>query len=162
MSVLRTPADLARYIEEERIAAQLVPLTQETKTVALAASALGCSEDQIVKSVLFLIRTGADYRPALVISNGTATVDSRKLADVWGVGRKRIKLALPDLVLTITGYPAGGVPPFGYPVAVDTYMDQSVLQQLVVYAGGGDERTLLRIAPQELLQVTQAQVIEAR
>jgi prolyl-tRNA editing enzyme YbaK/EbsC (Cys-tRNA(Pro) deacylase) len=162
MNEVRTPADLARYIEEQQIDAQLVSLAQETTTVAMAAGALGCGEDQIVKSVLFLIRTGAELRPALVISNGSAPQDSRKLADAWEVGRKRIKLALPDVVLTVTGYPAGGVPPFGYPVAVDTYIDKDVLQQTVVYAGGGDERTLLRVAPQELLRVTRAQVIDAR
>ncbi len=157
-----TPADLERYVNEHRIAAQLVRPAHETPTVALAARAMGCREEQIVKSVLFLIKDGASQNAAVVITNGTAQIDYRKLATRFGVGRKRIRLAPPEVVLALTGYPAGGVPPFGYPAPLLTLVDQNVLREAVVYAGGGDERTLLQITPQELLRVTEAHVIDVR
>lgn len=159
---MRTPIDLAQTIQTAGIDAALVYPPHETPTVALAARALQCQEDQIIKSVLFLVRREAGEQPALVISNGTAAIDYRKLAAAWGVSRKGIKLASPTVVLATTGYPAGGVPPFGYPQPVETFVDQAVLRQPVVYGGGGDERTLLRITPQELVRVTGAHVIDAR
>lgn len=162
MSTQRTPTDLARYIQEHGIAAELVFPPQETPTVAQAAQALGCTQEQIVKSVLFLIRDGGDYAAVLVITNGAAQIDFRKLADVFQVGRKRIRLALPEMVLAITGFPAGGVPPFGFEQAIPTFIDESVFDQTVVYGGGGDEWTLLRITPQELQRATSAETIRAR
>lgn len=159
---MNTPVDLNQYIQEQNIAARLVHPSQETPTVALAAQALGCREEQIIKSVLFVIKQDEDQRVALVIANGTAQLDYRKLAALFGVGRKRIRLAPPELVVALTGYPAGGVPPFGFPAAVPTYIDQQVLTQPVVYGGGGDDRTLMQVAPQELVRVTGAQVIDAR
>jgi prolyl-tRNA editing enzyme YbaK/EbsC (Cys-tRNA(Pro) deacylase) len=159
---MNTPADLDQYLREHHVAAALVQPIHETPTVALAAQAMGCHEDQIVKSVLFLIKDGGAFDVALVIANGTAQIDHRKLAERFGVSRKRIKLAPPEVVLALTGYPAGGVPPFGYPEPIATFIDRNVLAQPVVYGGGGDERTLLRVTPQELLRVTGAQMIDAR
>lgn len=164
----KTPADLSRYIEAHYIHAEVVRPPHETPTVPLAARAMNCREDQIVKSVLFLVRgqapdaQGSDEKVVLVITNGTAPIDFRKLAEVFGVGRKKIKLAPPDVVLARTGYPAGGVPPFGYDQPVATFLDRSVLDQPTIYAGGGDERTLLRTTPEELLRVTEARIIDAR
>lgn len=159
---MRTPTDLARAIQIAGIDAALIFPPHETPTVTLAARALHCREDQIIKSVLFLVRREGGEQPVLVISNGTAPIDYRKLAVAWGVSRKSIKLASPETVLATTGYPAGGVPPFGYPRPVETFVDQAVLAQPVVYGGGGDEHTLLRITPKELVRVTGAHVIDAR
>jgi prolyl-tRNA editing enzyme YbaK/EbsC (Cys-tRNA(Pro) deacylase) len=159
---VNTPADLDQYIREHRVAAELVEPAHETPTVALAARAMSCHEDQIVKSVLFLIKDGDACNVALVITNGTAQIDYRKLAELFGVGRKRIRLAPPEVVLALTGYPAGGVPPFGYPEPIATFVDRNVLAQPVVFGGGGDERTLMRVTPQELLRVTGARVVDAR
>lgn len=162
MTTLCTPADLADYIREHQIEAQLVVCEEETPTVALAAQSVGCPEIQIVKSLLFLIKDGAQYDPALVISNGSAPIDRRKLAALFNVGQKRVKLAPPEVVSALTGYPAGGVPPFGYAEPIETFVDIQVLDQPVVYAGGGDERTLMRVTPTELVRASRGRVIEAR
>lgn len=153
---------LALFVEQHAIAAALVQPERETPTVALAALALGCQTDQIVKSVLFLLKDGQRADPVLVITNGTAQIDFRKLADLFQIGRKRIRLAPADVVLARTGYPAGGVPPFGFPQPLPTYIDRHVFDQDVVYGGGGDDRTMLRITPAELLRVTRGQVVDVR
>jgi prolyl-tRNA editing enzyme YbaK/EbsC (Cys-tRNA(Pro) deacylase) len=158
----KTRETLALYIQQHAVAATLVQPDQETPTVALAALALGCQTEQIVKSVLFLLRDGQQADPVLVITNGTSQIDFRKLADLFQIGRKRIRLAPADVVLTRTGYPAGGVPPFGFPRPVPTYIDRHVFDQPVVYGGGGDDRTMLRITPAELLRVTRGQVVDVR
>jgi prolyl-tRNA editing enzyme YbaK/EbsC (Cys-tRNA(Pro) deacylase) len=153
---------LALYIQQHAIDAVLVQPEQETPTVALAALALGCQTEQIVKSVLFLLKDGQQTYPVLIITNGTSQIDFRKLADLFQIGRKRIRLAPAEVVLTCTGYPAGGVPPFGFPQPVPTYIDRRVFDQPVVYGGGGDDRTMLRITPGELLRVTCGQVVDIR
>jgi prolyl-tRNA editing enzyme YbaK/EbsC (Cys-tRNA(Pro) deacylase) len=75
---IRTPADpsssagdaLARFITENAIAAEIVPMTLETPTVPAAAAALGVSSAQIIKSLLFMVR----YQPVLVIASGDTLV----------------------------------------------------------------------------------------
>lgn len=154
--MLRTPADLARYIAEQGIAAELVPMTAETPTVPAAAAALGISTGQIIKSLLFLIRD----EPVLVIVSGETPADRRVLADRFGVGKKQIKLADAETVARVLGYPVGGVPPFGHATTVPTLLDRAVLEWDVIYGGGGDDHTLLRIAPEKLARVTAAEWIE--
>ena len=153
---MRTPTDLANFIARSGIAAELVPMDVETPTVPAAAAALGVAPPQIIKSLLFLVRDA----PVLVIACGDATVDRRVLGDRFGVGKKQIKLAGADEVLAILGYPVGGVPPFGHTDAVPVLLDRSVFAWDAVYGGGGDDHTLLRIAPEELVRVTKAERIE--
>ena len=160
----RTPADpspssgqgLADFIAKNAIAAEIVPVAVETPTVPAAAAALGVSPAQIIKSLLFLVRD----QPVLVIASGETMVDRGILAARFGVGKKQIKLADAETVLRLTGYPAGGVPPFGHPAPLPTLLDRAVLAWDAVYGGGGDDRTLLRVAPGELARVTGAEWIE--
>jgi prolyl-tRNA editing enzyme YbaK/EbsC (Cys-tRNA(Pro) deacylase) len=151
-----TPADLACFIATNAIAAEIVPVTVETPTVPAAAAALGVSTAQIIKSLLFLARD----QPVLVIASGETMVDRGILAARFGVGKKQIKLADPETVLRLTGYPAGGVPPFGHPGPLLTLLDRAVLVWDAVYGGGGDDRTLLRVAPGELARVTAAEWVD--
>ena len=162
MTPPKTPIDLDAYIRINDIAAELVFAPSETPSVALAARAMDCAEDQIVKSVLFLVKHGEQAEAVMIMTNGTAQIDFRKLAGVFGIGRKRIRLAPTEVVLARTGFPAGGVPPFGFDSPIATFIDQGVLEQRIVYAGGGDDRTLLRTTPAELVRVTGAQIIDAR
>jgi prolyl-tRNA editing enzyme YbaK/EbsC (Cys-tRNA(Pro) deacylase) len=151
-----TPTDLARFIAENAIIAEIVPVTVETPTVPAAAAALGVSTSQIIKSLLFLVRE----EPVLVIVSGETLVDRHILAARYGVGKKQIKLADAETVLRLTGYPAGGVPPFGHPAPLPTLLDRAVLAWDAVYGGGGDDRTLLRIAPGELARATAAEWVD--
>ncbi len=148
-----TPSDLTHFIAQHGIAAELVVPPIETPTVAAAAAALGIEPEQVIKTLLFLVGAA----PVLVIASGAAPVDRGILAARFGVGKRQIKLADAETVARLTGYPVGGVPPFGHPAAILTLLDRAVTAWGVVYGGGGDERTLVRIAPGELAQVTGAE-----
>jgi prolyl-tRNA editing enzyme YbaK/EbsC (Cys-tRNA(Pro) deacylase) len=145
-----TPADLAVYIRESCVAAEIVPMTVETPTVPAAAAALGVTAAQIIKSLLFVVRDA----PVLVIASGDVTVDRRVLAERAGVGRKQVKLADATTVLALTGYLVGGVPPFGHRERVPVLLDAAIRTWGVIYGGGGDDRTLLRVTPDELARAT--------
>jgi len=151
-----TPADLTRTIATASIAAEIIPMPVKTSTVFAAAAALGIDPAQIIKSLLFLVRK----EPVLVIASGTTRVDRRVLANRFGVGKKQIKLAGAETVRRVTGYPVGGVPPIGHLTPLQTLLDRAVLAWDVIYGGGGDEHTLLRIAPRELARATGAEWIE--
>jgi len=151
-----TPSDLQTFMTENTIPGEIVFLATPTPTVTAAAQAVGTTPEQIVKSVLFMIR---DQR-VLAIARGTQLIERRCIAAHFGVGRKRVKLAPPEVVLTVTGYPVGTVPPFGHPYPLQTLVDRLVLELSTAYAGGGAHNALVRLDPRDILNITQAEVID--
>lgn len=144
--------DLSRFIARNRIKAEIIRLDVETPTVEAAAAALGVKTEQIGKSILFVVKDD----PVLVIANGLARVDYRRLSDFLQTSRKKIKLANAKQVLQFTGYPVGTVPPFGHKKPLKTIIDTCVIEQEEIYAGGGNIQVLLRIATDELQRVVAA------
>jgi Cys-tRNA(Pro) deacylase len=147
--------DLQAFIDDHHIQATIMPLDQHTLTVGDAARALGVDTDQIIKSLVFHI----DGTPLLVINNGLARVDRRKLAAHLGVGRKKVKFASPDTAFALTGYVVGSMPPFGHKQKLRTLVDTAVTQLDILYGGGGDIDAMMRLTSQELLSVSQAEVV---
>lgn len=143
-----TSADLLSFIAAHQLSAELVSLTVPTETVLEAARALNTSPEQIVKSILLLV----DDQPVLAIAGGVAHIDKRKVAAYFGVGRKKVRIADPQAVLEITGYPVGAMPPFGHQRPLPTLVDPGLLEMVEVFAGGGELNALLRLAPGEILR----------
>jgi Cys-tRNA(Pro) deacylase len=156
MSAPRGPHDLQAFIDEHGIAAELLRLAEHTPTVETAAAAVGCRPEQIVKTILFVV----DSQPVVAITSGLRNVERRVLAEMYGVGRKKVKLADSETVAMQLGYEVGGVPPFGHVNLLPVLMDESVLEHEIVYAGGGSDHALLKVAPDIIQSVTQAQVLD--
>lgn len=148
--------DLARFIEQNEIEAEILHMQSGTPTVAAAAAALGVQPEQIIKSVLFL----ADGRPVLVIANGLTRVHRKQLADALTMSRRRVKMADGQQVEAITGYPIGAVPPFGHPQGLYTLLDLGVLQEEVVFGGGGEINALMRVTVPELQRATGGRIVD--
>lgn len=151
----RNSTDLARFIEEQDITAELIHLPEETPTVEAAAEAVNAHPDQIGKSILFL----ADGSPQLIIANGLNRVDYKRLADHLSISRRRLKLAKAAEVLAITGYPVGTVPPFGHNQSIPTIIEAKVLEQEELYAGGGEINALIRLKTAELQRILQSPIL---
>jgi prolyl-tRNA editing enzyme YbaK/EbsC (Cys-tRNA(Pro) deacylase) len=153
--------DLEEFLAAHGVTAELIRLPTHTPTVEAAAQVMGTSANRIVKSLLFLLEGAAgEPEPVLVIASGTDRVDYRQVAAHVGVSRKRVRLAEAETVRSVTGYPVGGVPPLGHPRPLRTLMDQRVLRQPEVYAGGGALDALLRITPAEIMRATGAETVD--
>jgi len=59
-------------------------------------------------------------------------------------------LATEEEVLNITGYKVGGVPPI---LDIKVLIDKRVMNKEYVYGGGGNEHTLLKIKPQDIVKI---------
>src|SRR5690606_23101725 len=71
-----------------------------THTAQEAADAVGCELGQIVKTLFFV----ADGRPTMALVAGDRQVDTAALAQLIGVGRKKLKMGSPEEVRAVTGY----------------------------------------------------------
>ncbi len=164
MATAHGPRDLQAYIDAQGITAELIGGLGDTPTVPAAAAALGVESEQIIKTLLFLVEgQGETRKPVVVISYGERRVDKAQLAQRWGVSKKRVTLAPADVVLDLLGYAAGGVPPFGHRTTLPVIIDAGILNLRlryggVVYGGGGDDRTMMKLTVDELLRVTGGEV----
>ncbi len=147
--------DLQQFLDNENITAEILTLDGHTPTVGDAARELGVVPDQIIKSLVFNIRD----EPLLVINNGLARVDRRKLAAHLEVGRKWARFASPELALEVTGFVVGSMPPFGHLTRLRTLVDSAVFGMEVIFGGGGDLNAMMRLTPAELVRVTGAQIV---
>jgi Cys-tRNA(Pro) deacylase len=151
-----TSTDLQLFINTHKINATILPMAEHTPTVPDAARVLGVAQAQIIKSLVFMVKGN----PLLVISNGTARVDRRKIAAHLDVGRKQVKFAHAEQALEITGYVVGSMPPFGHRQKLPTLVDPAIIELETIFGGGGDIDAMLRLTPAELVQVTQADVVD--
>src|SRR6187431_1839992 len=102
-----------------------------TKTAADAAAAIGCDVGQIVKSLIFAV----DGDVVLAYVSGSNQLDEKKLAAAAG-GAKCSRVDA-DVVREATGFPIGGVPPFGHTSTLPVFVDPDLLQYDVVWAAAG-------------------------
>jgi prolyl-tRNA editing enzyme YbaK/EbsC (Cys-tRNA(Pro) deacylase) len=133
--------------------ARILEFPDSTATAAGAAAAIGTTVGRIVKSLVFL----AGEAPVLVLASGPNRVDLRKLAALAG---SPISRANADQVRQATGFAIGGVPPFGFPRPLPTYLDRDLLQYDEVWAAAGTPNSVFPIRPDELLRITRADVAD--
>ena len=109
------------FLDEYQIPYERLTFSPETKKgAANVAQALGYSESQIVKTLVF--ESGAKER-VLVMLWGDKNAVSSNLKRA--IGSRDIKLASPEKVIEVTGYAIGSIPPFhwqtpGFRTFIDT------------------------------------------
>lgn len=126
-------------------------LEQSTKTVRDAAAAIGCDEAMIAKSIVVV----CDGDPIVCVTSGAHRVDVERVA--LALDCAEVRAATPDEVRAATGFPVGGVPPFGHGLPV--LFDESLLRHERVWAAGGDSNSLFEVDPRALIDCTTAQVV---
>jgi len=119
-----------------------------TRTATDAARAVGCEVAEIVKSLAFV----ADDAPVVALVSGAHRVDLARLAVV--VGAAEVRKANGDEARDATGFPIGGVPPFGHSGAVTVVVDRDLLGHDRLWAAAGLPDAVFAIAPDELLRIS--------
>jgi prolyl-tRNA editing enzyme YbaK/EbsC (Cys-tRNA(Pro) deacylase) len=133
---------------------QVLEFETSTRTSEDAAAAVGCTVAEIAKSLIF---RAADGRPVLVIASGANRVDEKKVRALLG---QKIDRADADFVRTATGYAIGGVPPVGHVTPPIVLIDGDLQRFPAVWAAGGTPNAVFRIAPADLIRLTQARVAD--
>lgn len=117
-----------------------------TKTADDAAAAIGVEVGQIVKSLVFLV----DGAPTMALVAGDNRLDEAKLAAA--AGGTDVVRPDGDAVRAATGFPIGGVPPFGHDLPV--YVDEDLRRFDVVWAAAGTWHDVFAVSPDDLVRVT--------
>jgi Cys-tRNA(Pro) deacylase len=118
-----------------------------TKTAADAAAAIGVTVGQIVKSLVF----GVDNEVVMALVSGSNQLDEKKLA--FAAGGAKCARVDADVVREATGYPIGGVPPFGHSTQLRVFVDPDLLQYDEVWAAAGTWNDNFGANPNDIVRV---------
>jgi len=127
-----------------------------TRTAQEAADAIGVELGQIVKSLIF----GVDGEIVLAYVSGANQLDETKLAEAaGGVMCQRVDA---DVVRSATGFPIGGVPPFGHATPLRIFIDPDLLQYDEVWAAAGTWHDVFGIEPHKLVEASGGAVTDLK
>ena len=118
-----------------------------TKTAADAAAAIGVTVGQIVKSLVF----GVDNEIVMALVSGSNQLDEKKLA--LAAGGAMCARVDADAVREATGYPIGGVPPFGHSTQLRVFVDPDLMQYDEVWAAAGTWNDNFGANPNDIVRV---------
>ncbi|MCU0259572.1 MAG: YbaK/EbsC family protein [Ilumatobacteraceae bacterium] len=127
-----------------------------TKTALDAASAIGVEVGQIVKSLIFAV----DGEVVLAYVSGANQLDEHKLAAA--AGGLRCTRVDADVVRSATGYPIGGVPPFGHATHLRVFIDPDLLQYDEVWAAAGTWHDVFAIEPNRLVEASEGVITDLK
>jgi len=142
--------NVVRVVEAARaLGLEIVPrrFPDGTKTAADAAAAIGVELGQIVKSLIFAV----DGEVVLAYVSGSNQLDEKKLALAAG-GLKCARVDA-DVVRQATGFPIGGVPPFGHATQLRVFVDPDLLQYDEVWAAAGTWNDNFGASPADIVRV---------
>ena len=103
---------------------------------------------QIVKSLIF----GVDGEVVLAYVSGSNQLDEPKLA--VAAGGAMCQRVDAEVVRSTTGFPIGGVPPFGHSTALRIFIDPDLLQYDEVWAAAGTWHDVFGIDPNKLVEAS--------
>lgn len=141
-------------LEKSGFSLQVVELPNSTRTAVEAAQAVGCQVGQIVKSLVF--KSKRTERPILVIASGANRVNEKRIEELIG---EPLGKADADFVRQQTGFAIGGVPPVGHAQALETFIDQDLLQYSQVWAAAGTPHAVFELNPADLPVLTGGRVV---
>lgn len=133
---------------------QVVELPESTRTAQEAADTIGCEVAHIAKSIIFRLKNSD--KPLLVIASGVNRINEKQIASHLN---DKLGKADADYVHEHTGYVIGGVPPVGHKEPILTFIDEDLLQYREIWAAAGHPRAVFQLTPEELIQMTNGQVI---
>ena len=146
---------LKRIIEEREIDAEHLSFDRYCRSVTEAARTVGAEPEDFVKSICMVDGNGGAI---VAIVKGEDRASTSRVAEALGIERPRV--ASPDEILGLTGFPVGGTPGFGFDARF--LVDPRVLEKERVYLGGGSERSLVRMSPRELVRANGGRVVMVR
>ncbi|MCB9437698.1 MAG: YbaK/EbsC family protein [Anaerolineales bacterium] len=151
-----TPLDVQKALDAYQLGIQIQTFDESTATSAEAAAAIGTTLGSIVKSLVFVI----EEQPIVVLAAGDQKIDTRKLAALYEVGRKKVKIASPEQCIEYVGYAPGGVPPLGHRQPLPIYIDATLQRFEMVYAAAGTPNAIFPIPFVTLVDISRGKVTD--
>ncbi|MEM3828637.1 MAG: YbaK/EbsC family protein [Conexivisphaerales archaeon] len=118
---------------------------------ASAASSLNLTTNEILKSILLI----CDNKPVIVFLRGSKRIS---LSKIKKLGFKSARMANEKEIIEVTGYRRGGVPPIDLPENLVKIIDEDIISEETMYAGGGDLDKTLKISIKDVIRINKPKI----
>ena len=146
-------ASVQSFIAQHAPDIHILQTAEATATVADAARVHGVEPAQIAKTLSLWLRDEV----ILLVMGGDCRLDNRRFKEQFGAKGRMLNA---EEVGHWTSHPVGGVCPFGLPHALKVFADVSLRRFDVVLPAAGSIDSALRIAPDRLAQLVQANWVD--
>lgn len=135
------------YIEKYGLEKNIMEFTVSSATVEEAARAVNCKEEEIAKTLSFLV----EEKPIVIVVAGDKKIDNSKYKAEFHSKAKMIPF---DNVENLIGHEVGGVCPFGIKENVQVYLDISLKRFPIVYPACGSSNSAIKLTIEELEKIS--------
>lgn len=136
---------------------QVLELQVTTRTSADAAQAVGCTVEQIAKSIVF--KGKRTQKPILVIASGPNRINEKRIEEFIS---EPLGKADADYVRKHTGFVIGGVPPIGHEEKLEILIDEDLFKYEEIWAAAGSPNAVFNLTPSDLVKMTGGRVISIK
>ena len=131
------------YLKKYSLDSKVMEFGVSSATVSEAAIAIGCKEEEIAKTLSFIV----DEKPILIVVAGDCKIDNQKYKTQFFTKAKMIPF---EEVENAVGHAVGGVCPFGINDGVNVYLDCSLKRFGYVYPACGSSNSAIKLSIEEL------------
>ena len=146
--------NIQNFLNENGVQAHILELPSSTRTAQDAAQTIGCTINQIVKSLIF--KTKDHDEPILILASGPNRVNETMIEKI--IGEKIIK-ADADFSKEVTGLAIGGIPPVGHKRTIRTFIDEDLMQFTELWAAAGTPNAVFCLNSNDLFSLTKGIII---
>lgn len=137
-----------KHLKKYNLDKNILEFEESSATVSEAAKALNCKEEEIGKTLSFLV----SGQPIVVVVAGDAKIDNKKFKEEFKIKSSMIPF---DDVEKLIGHGVGGVCPFGVNEGVEVYLDVSLKKLKVVYPASGSSNSAVKLTLKELEEASE-------
>jgi len=135
------------YLRQYGLENHVMEFDVSSATVEEAAKAVGCEEQEIAKTLSFIV----EEKPILIVVSGDSKIDNSKYKAEFHTKAKMIPF---ELVEEMIGHAVGGVCPFGVKDGVMIYLDTSLRKCQTIYPACGSSNSAVKLTLEQLEQAT--------
>lgn len=134
------------YLKEYGLDNKIMEFEVSSATVEEAAKAINCDEQEIAKTLSFIV----EDKPILIVVSGDSKVDNSKYKAEFNTKAKMIPF---DNVEEKIGHAVGGVCPFGVNSDVKIYLDNSLKRFETIYPACGSSNSAIKLELKQLEKI---------
>ncbi len=155
---MRSENLVRQFLDDSGFDYEVIPCDSELADTAVFCQHYGYALEVSANTIIVKAKTGEARFVACIVLASTR-LDVNKVVRKR-LAARRVSFASADETKEVTGMELGGVTPLALTVDLPVWIDERVMSADYIILGGGNRSTKIKIAPEALLQIPDATVVE--
>ncbi len=134
-----------KFLRQKKVEFELIQYDHQVKGAEFAAKSIDFPLGQTIKTLVVDL---GNKKFCLALLPGDKQLSLKQIAKTFGA--KRAAMVDTDTAERVTGYPVGGISPFGTKQKLESVLDSSLIDFETVVINAGQRGSLLRLSPDSI------------